>query len=159
MREIKLTQNKIALVDDEDFEFINQYKWHYSKSSKNYGRAKASQGKRNTLITMHKLLMNPPKGMEVDHINGDPLDNRRANLRIVTHGQNQKNMKISADNKSGYKGVSWHKKANKWQAHIRLKCASKYLGLFTDIKEAAKAYNSAALEHFGEFARLNDIKD
>jgi HNH endonuclease/AP2 domain len=156
MIEIKLTMNQIAWIDDADFKLVNMYKWNFSRKSSNYGSAVASGGKRGFSISMHRLIMDAPKGLEVDHINGNPLDNRRNNLRLVTHSQNQKNMSKHKDNKSGYKGVSWHKKAKKWQVHVGKKG---YIGLFTDPKEAAKAYNIAALEHFGEFAKLNEIKD
>lgn len=156
MIEIPLTQGKVALIDEEDFELVNNYKWHYNRKSHKYGFAVASGGRRGLRIIMHRLITNAPPGFEVDHINGNPLDNRRNNLRIVTHSQNQKNMRTSP--KSGYKGVSWQKKAKKWQVHLMNNGKKYYLGLFCDIKEAAKAYNIAALEHFGEFAKLNDIK-
>jgi hypothetical protein len=149
---IELTQNKVAIVDDDDFELVNKYKWHYSKASKNYGRAKSTSG-----IAMHRLIMKAEKGQEIDHINGNTLDNRKTNLRFVTHFNNQKNMKKSIANKSGYKGVSWHNKAKKWQSHIMIANKNMYLGLFNDVKEAAKAYNIKAIEHFGEFAKLNEI--
>ncbi len=154
MIQIPLTQGKFALIDFEDFELVNQYKWHFSKSSNNYGKAIARPSRKGKAIRMHRLIMDAPDIFEVDHINGNPLDNRKSNLRLVSHAQNQKNMSKHSDNKTGYKGVSFHKKANKYQVFV----GKKYIGLFIDIKEAAKAYNIAALEHFGEFARLNEIK-
>ena len=103
MREVQLTQGKIALIDDEDYELISKYKWHYSKSSINYGRAMAQPTKHGKAIRMHRLIMQALDHLEVDHINNNPLDNRRSNLRLVTHAQNQKNMQKSIRNKSGYK--------------------------------------------------------
>jgi hypothetical protein len=155
MREIKLTQGKVAMVDDECFEIVNKYHWYYHKVSENYGAARSSLGRRGPSEAMHRLVMGAAKGQEVDHINGNPLDNRKSNLRFVTHAQNQKNMGKGVRNKSGYKGVSWHKRAKKWQVFVN----STYLGLFSDLEEATKAYNIKALELFGEFARLNKIKD
>ena len=147
MKEIPLTQGKIAIVDDEDFDLVMAKKWHYSLSSANYGRARSNN------VSMHRFIMQAQKGLEVDHINGDPLDNRRSNLRIVTHAQNQKNMKVHTTNVSGAKGVSWHKKASKWQAHIMVDGKRYYLGVFKNIHEAAEAYKQAAKLHFKEFER------
>ena len=158
MIKIELTQGKFALIDDEDFELISRYKWYFSKLSLNYGRVVTRCKKKVKNIKMHRLIMNAPDFFEVDHINGNTLDNRKINLRLVTHSQNQKNMKTHKDNKSGYKGVSWHKKAKKWQVHIKLNNKKGYLGLFLTKEEGALAYNKAALKHFGEFARLNEIK-
>lgn len=97
-------------------------------------------------------------GEVVDHINGDGLDNRKCNLRVCNRAQNGGNSKLRSNNKSGYRGVSRYKNTL-WQVHISAGGAAKrYLGVFKDIKEAAKAYNIAALEYFGEFARLNKIE-
>jgi hypothetical protein len=159
MKEITLTQGKTALIDDMDFGLVSAYKWHYSKSSKNYGRAKSNLGKRGKSVMMHRFIMNAPIGLEVDHINGNPLDNRRSNLRLVTHEENQANMSLSVRNKVGYKGVSWHKKAKKWQAHIMVKGNKMYLGLFLTAKDAAKAYNMASIRYKRYFTRINTIKD
>ncbi len=159
MIEIPLTQGKVAIIDVSDYSLVKGYKWHYSLSSKNYGRAITRPDKNKPAIRMHRLIMSAPIGLEVDHINGNPLDNRRSNLCLVTHSQNQKNMRKPITNKSGYKGVSWHTKSNKWQAHLMNNGKRHYLGLFIDLKEAAKAYNIAALELFGEFAKINEIKD
>ena len=90
MKLIPLSQNKFAVIDDEDYALVTKYRWHFSKVSKEYGRAKASLGRRGRAISMHRLIMGNPVGLDVDHINGDTLDNRRCNLRIVTHAQNQK---------------------------------------------------------------------
>jgi hypothetical protein len=105
---------------------------------------------------MHRLIMNTPKGMDTDHINGDSLDNRRCNLRICTHAQNQRNLKkILGNNK--YKGVSLFKKTQKWRARIQINRMGLHLGYFDTEEEAAKAYNEAAEKHFGEFSRINII--
>ena len=98
--------------------------------------------------------MNPPLGMQVDHINGDRLDNRRENLRIVTNWQNQMNRGMTINNSSGYKGVRL-RRSGKWEAQIRVNKKAIFLGRFYDKLDAAHAYDDAAKKYFGEFARLN----
>ena len=109
---------------------------------------------------MHNMIMQPPKDLRVDHINHNKLDNRRSNLRLCTKQQNQWNRrKVVKNTTSKYKGVCWAKKNNKWQASLEFqkdkKRQSIYLGQFISEVEAAKAYNEAAIKHFGEFAKIN----
>lgn len=158
-RKIPLTQGKFAIVDDEDYEFLSQQKWHTSKRRGSYYAARATciNGK-NRLIHMHRVILNPPPGMESDHINGDGLDNRRCNLRSCTHQDNIRNRRKKAKASSRYKGVWWAKAGRKWRAGIWIKGKTKHLGRFTEEDEAARAYNVAAREHFGEFACLNVIR-
>lgn len=101
--------------------------------------------------SFHRDLLNPPAGMDVDHINGDPLDNRRANLRVCEHRQNLWNGRPHRDGSSKYRGVSWHKQSGKWRAQIQ----GKMLGWFVVEDDAARAYNAEAIKRFGEFARQN----
>lgn len=103
---------------------------------------------------MHRIIVDAPAGMVVDHINHDALDNRRANLRVCTQSQNLGNQ-IRKLGSSKYKGVSWHKAAQKWHARIQKNDAHVSLGLFDSETDAARAYDSAAREHFGEFALCN----
>jgi hypothetical protein len=105
---------------------------------------------------LHRLLY--PDADRVDHINGDGLDNRRANTRACTHAQNNMNKGIGKNNTSGYKGVIWNARLNKWVAQIGYKYRGYNLGLFVCKHDAAAAYNKAATEFFGEFAKLNTIK-
>lgn len=161
-KQIELSQGKVAIVDDADFERINAHKWYASKDFRT-GRFYAlrhvpiSKGIR-TMISMHHEVMNAPKGTEVDHIHSDDtLDNRRSNLRICTTAQNQQNRGKSKNNTSGYKGVCWHRRHQKWQADIAYNGTNVFLGRFNDPKDAARAYNKAALRYHGEFARLNEI--
>jgi hypothetical protein len=95
-----------------------------------------------------------PDGAEIDHINGDKLDNRISNLRLASHAQNGRNAKVRCDNRSGYKGVSWSKKDRVWCAFIHVDGRAKYLGGFPTPEKASSAYREAALLHHGEFARL-----
>lgn len=151
MMRISLTKNQFALIDSDDFDLISQYRWICHRPSSNYQVAISVKRGRKS-IRMHRLIMNALPGMEIDHINGNPLDNRKCNLRFVTHAQNQKNMNLSVSNKSGKKEVSWHKRSRKWQVFA----ANTYIGLFSSIEEASMAYDKAAKEMFGEFARTNE---
>lgn len=150
---IPLTQGKNAIVDFEDYERIMAMgKWHYTH--KGYASKRKDM---NGHSFMHRVIMNAPKNAQVDHIWGNRLDNRKENLRICTNSQNQYNSRIQKNNKSGYKGVSWHKKNKKWKAKIQLSGRDIHLGYFICPIEAAKAYNKSAIENYGEFAWLNKI--
>jgi len=157
MKKISLTQNKITLVDDKDYDWLSQWKWCAKESGGNKFYAIRRKPIIGTHIYMHKQIMDALSNVEVDHINGDTLDNRKSNLRICVHKQNIRNQKLSSANSSGYKGVSWSKTNKKWHAYIKVNQKKINLGLFKNIKEAAKAYNNAALKYFGEFARLNEL--
>jgi hypothetical protein len=101
--------------------------------------------------------MIPEDGKQIDHINGDKLDNRKANLRVCTNGQNHMNIKKYAGKTSKYKGVWWNKERGKWQTDIKLDKKKRYVGRFEDENEAGLAYNAAAIALFGEFALLNEV--
>jgi hypothetical protein len=157
-KEIKLVNSdKIVLVDDEDYDSANMHPWRESQ----YGYAVYCKAvnKRSHTFLMHREIMNAPKGLSVDHVNGEKLDNRKSNLRIVTHSQNMFNTKRYSTNKSGYKGVSWHTLRNKWRARLHYKGTEVHIGLFESKEEAALAYNKKAEEMYGEYARLNEIKE
>lgn len=159
MAEIPLTQGKVTLVDKEDYEFLSQWKWFARKNGINWyasRQSKKDDGSPKT-INMHSIILNPPKGMEIDHINGDGLDNRRSNLRLCFKFQNQRNSKLRLCSSSGYKGVSFSKDRKKWRADIRIHGKLKNLGFFLSKEEAAIAYNKAAIKEFGEFAKLNEV--
>jgi len=153
---IELSQGKYALVDPEDFEYLNQWKWHY-----NHGYAV-----RNVWSPVHKILymhceiMNPPKGMKVDHKNRNSLDNQRDNLRICTPRENTRNTgKIKRQTTSRYKGVYWSKLHNKWRAKIAIRKAGiekhYHIGLFENERHAGMAYDIWAKDLFGDFAYTN----
>lgn len=150
-RLIALTQGQNAIVDAEDFEWLNQRNWHagWDKgSNKFYARTAGN-------VFMHQVILNcyPPK--EVDHKNHNTLDNRKQNLRKASHSQNQSNAGIRHNNTSGFKGVNWHKRYRKWDARISHKGRSIFIGSFISAKQAARAYDQKAKELNGEFAHLN----
>ena len=157
MKKIPLTQGKFALIDDEDFELLSQHKWFAAKLGKTFYAARKIYCKpKQTTRYMHRQILRPEKQKEVDHINHDGLDNRRCNLRVCTRSQNLQNQRFSRGGSSKYRGIYYSRKKNKWRAQIGIKAHKKtYLGYFDDEKEAAKAYDVAAKELFGEFACLN----
>jgi hypothetical protein len=147
MKTIDLPQGKVALVSDEDYEELAQYSWRLS------GKGYAMTYSDGAALTMHRLLLGAKKGEEVDHINGDPLDNRRENLRKCTHAENMKNRKMHANNKLGVKGVYWDVQRTSFRAQIKVDGRKIHLGLFDSVDDASKAYQKASKFYFGEFAR------
>ena len=157
MREISLTQGYVALVDDEDYERVNQYKWHYCQG---YAVRKPHIGyKKRIGQLMHRFINKTKDGFHTDHINGNGLDNRKINLRTCTASQNAMNSKIPKNNTSGFKGVYWRKDIEKWRAKIVINRETIHLGHYESRIKAARAYNEAALEYHGEHAKLNIIGD
>jgi hypothetical protein len=160
-RKIGLTKGKFAVVDANDYEMLLQWKWYAEVNGHVWYafRCEKSEGeKRNHKVFMHRVILNAFPQIEVDHIDGDGLNNSRSNLRACTHQQNSMNRRVGKGNSSGYKGVSWHKSTRKWVATIRFRGKHMHLGLFDSIESAAMAYNVAANELFGDFARLNQMR-
>jgi hypothetical protein len=135
---------KFIICDDEDYELLSSFKWSIS-------RGYALYCKDNKVESCHRLLTNCPKGLQVDHINGNRLDNRRENLRIVTSQQNNMNRSIGKNNTSGYKGVTYKTRDKKFAAQIKLNGKIKSLGHFHTAIEANQVYQAKALELFGEY--------
>lgn len=157
MKEIKLTQGKVASVDDEDFDWLNQWKWCASKKEGHWRAMRRDYScQPSRTIYMHRLILDPPSHMGIDHHNGDSLDNRRSNLRACTHSQNAMNSRKRRNCTSRYKGVYWHCRSRKWIASIKIHDRQQHLGCFDNELNAAAAYNQKACEYFGRFARLND---
>lgn len=157
MKEIKLTGGYITIVDDEDYEKFSCYKYQRTKKGYATRHCYTSDGRRTT-IQIHREIMNAPKGMQVDHINHNKLDNRKCNLRLVTNQQNKFNSKKPSHAKtSKYKGVSWRKLTGLWIAQIRVNGKDEILGRYDSEETAAVAYNVYAKKYFGEYALLNDV--
>lgn len=176
VQEIPLATRKgyaglVALVDDEDEYLVADTPtvWIPHVYQCKHGRiqfwAQRNRQRRNGKyvypfeLFMHRLIVNAPKGMEVDHINGNGLDNRRCNLRIASPSENQQNRQTKKlGTHSRFKGVTWHRNAQKWQAGIKKEGRSIHLGLFEAEVDAAIAYNHAAIQMFGEFAHINSLE-
>jgi hypothetical protein len=157
---INLTNGMEAKIDPEDLEIVSKHTWH--RDGAGYARANIWQGNRKIAAPrLHRFVLGNDfdKSLHVDHINGDKLDNRKSNLRIVTSSQNAMNRGPQANNTSGYKGVTWVKQKNKWRAEIKAGKTKKHLGYFLCKHEAAKAYNTASLKYHGEHGYLNIIDE
>lgn len=152
MKKIQTSKpNEFAIVDDEDYEYLNQWKWSYSNGY-------AIKRNQKSSIGMHRLILKVPNNMVIDHINHNRLDNRKENLRICSKKQNSYNQKWKKENNySKYKGVTWAKHTKRWKVSIKKDSKTKFLGYFNSEIEAAKKYNEAALTYFGEYAKLNII--
>ena len=160
MKTIELTQGQVALVDDEDFEWLSKWKWCADKTSRNgnyyaarYPRKNENRSKK--YIRMHREILGAKPCAQGDHRDGNGLNNCRDNLRVCTHAQNQQNKRISKKNTSGFKGVHWHSLTGKWRAQIKANGKRMHLGLFANPVQAAHAYDAKAKELFGEFAKPN----
>lgn len=142
----------ITLIDTEDYKRVKNYRWCLDAN----GYVMTNNKLERTSIKLHRLILNIENSkFHTDHINHNPLDNRRVNLRICTCSENVRNQRRRRDNHSGYKGVSWDKDRQKWRAYINHCFKRTHLGLFENKIEAAKTYDTAAKELFGEFAYLN----
>lgn len=153
---IPLTKGKFAKVDPADYPMLVKYKWFARYTPQTYYASfcRKINGRQKT-FHMHRIIMNPPDGFVVDHINGDGLDNRRANLRLATAAQNSRNCRAKINGISKYKGVSPEKRRNCWRAALTIDGKQIHIGQFKSEIEAAKAYDKAAKKYHGQFARLN----
>lgn len=155
-KEIPLTQGKFALVDDDVYEWASEYKWYADgKAGRLYARRNEGTWPFQKAVRLHREILNAPEGIFIDHINGDGLDCRRINMRLASSAENQRNRSTPANNKSGYKGVSWYKPLSKWRAAIKAGDKTMHIGYFDDLEAAARAYDDAARKYHGEFARTN----
>lgn len=159
MKIIILFNKKEVLVDDEDYSYLKEITWSYHNSGYAFTRTSRKLGKRKSIL-MHRVIMKASLTEEVDHINGNRLDNRKNNLRIASRKENGRNQLVQKRIKSSkYKGVSFYKPTKKWRASIKFNQKSFNLGYFLSEKEAALVYNKKATELFGEFAKLNNISN
>jgi len=156
MKEIPLTQGRVAIVDDRDHErLVAMGNWYAATTRPGHFVALTWLNRKNA--RMHRIILNAPQGLDVDHINHNTLDNQRHNLRLCTHRQNLQNQLKQKGRSSKHKGVYWHKNNKRWVAKIKINGLIKSLGCFGNEDDAGNAYNEAAKEHFGEFAYLNDL--
>ena len=161
MKQITLTQGKVALVDDDDYVWLNQWKWcakpgHHTFYAAHYVRVAKYK---HRFEKMHRLILGLQESdkQQVDHVDGNGLNNQRSNLRICTITQNNQSRRKRKVGTSKYKGVYWHQRDHKWQSRITVNKKRIQLGCFDSETDAAIAYNRAALKCFGEFVVLNKI--
>lgn len=157
MKTIELDKNKVAVVDDKDYEWLNQWKWFSVFDGYNWyaiRKGKKIFGKQET-IPMHRFIVSATRGQLVDHADGNGLNNQRSNLRICTAVQNSQNRKKPVNNTSGYKGVHWHKQRKMYRAKTVLNGKHIDIGYFQDPQQAARAYDDFVKKNFGDFAKLN----
>ena len=138
MKQIRLTQGKYAMVDDDLFDYLNQWKWHYMKG---YATRRVYHGSKDNFedIYMHRLINNTPEGLQTDHINRNKSDNQKINLRTVTSSQNKMNIGVRVDNSSGHRGVWFDKERGKWAAEIMVNKKKTHLGRFQFLDQAILA--------------------
>lgn len=141
MKEILLTQGKVALVDDDDYNEISKYKWYAHKNRNTFYAHRTEKIPKRTIHQMHRIILNPRNGLQIDHIDGNGLNNQKSNLRLVTRRQNLQNSHIKKS--SAFPGVLWYKQTKKWQAKIKISGRTRHLGYFKDELEAATAYRVA----------------
>jgi hypothetical protein len=159
MKRITLTQGKYANVDDCDYTWLLQWKWHSSRQGgSHYAERSQSSGVPRT-VRMHRVIVRRMglqcARLQVDHRALNGLNNTRSNLRLASPSDNKANAKHRKDNSSGYKGVSWCRRELRWRAYIHVSGLFISLGYFSSAKAAVIAYDNAAIYHFGAFACLN----
>jgi hypothetical protein len=154
LKKIKLTHNKVALVDDKWFPYLSQFSWQarYDRSTGKYYAARQVNRK---FVYMHREILNAPDGLHVDHIDGKPLNNRMRNLRLATSMQNAWNRDKYKNNTTGFKGVTYDKARGKFRAQIRVNGKHIHIGWHGDPHDAALAYDRAVHQYHREFGCTN----
>ena len=144
-------------IDRDDFSSVSKRSWNHGKRGYPTSTIRSNENGKKTSRsqTLHKYILAPPKGVDVDHISGNKLDNRRVNLRLCTHQQNMFNQKKRNTNSTGFTGVSFLKCAGKYEAYVHCGGVKHHLGLFTSLSDAASVRDKAASRLFGDYARLN----
>lgn len=164
VREVELSQGMVALVDLNDYKYLNSFSWCAANTRNDRFVAMRTDrsGEKQRSILMHRAIIGEEKiskGEVIDHVNGNPLDNRRENLRICKIGLNMKNCKKYKNNKTGFMGVYYYKRLGKWTASIQSDGKRHHLGTFDNPEDAAIAYDERAIKLHGEFATLNFIQE
>jgi hypothetical protein len=159
-RTVQLTRGFSTLIDECDLPKLGGYSWNAKRftsgiyAARNEHASKGSKNRKYRTLLLHRVLMDAPPGMEVDHRDGDKLNNTRSNIRLATHTQNQQNRRRCRGGSSRFKGVLIH--SNRYiEAYIGVEGKNLYIGSYSTEEEAARAYDAAAIEFFGEFAATN----
>jgi hypothetical protein len=152
---VELTQGKVALVDRADLELVAAHRWYANRFCRTFYATTNIRRDNGCRTTFRMQRLSFPVAEEVDHINGNGLDNRRANLRAATRAENQCNCRTPITNTSGLKGAYWDKTNSRWVSYITVKGLQIYLGRHDTAEECARAYDAAARVHFGAFACVN----
>lgn len=156
MKKIKLSLGKNAFVDDEDFEYLKQFRWHAKdKRGVFYAAGRIRVNGKQVLAYMHRVVLKAEAGQFVDHKDGNPLNNQKSNLRFCTRSENMMNRRRRCKGASKYKGVCFNKEAKKWAASLSINNKNIFLGYFLKEDDAAQAYDRKAKELYGDFANLN----
>lgn len=156
MKEIELTQGFVALVDDEDYERVNSLTWHVQRGRYTWYAQHVITSPVRRVVYMHRYILGLLDSKEhVDHKNRNGLDNRKENLRLDERGVNSINRRGFKNNKSGFRGVCWHKKTRMWTAQIGAGGKLFYIGVFERVEDAARAYDAEAVRLHGDHAQLN----
>ena len=158
-KRIRLTNGQDTLVDDVDYEHLAKYQWRVSMQGYVTRQQGSARRKTRQTIVMHREITDPLPWLHVDHVNGDRLDNRRCNLRVCEPRQNNYNKKAQYNNRSGYKGVRYCRRTGRYAVSITYGRRDIWLGRHDTPEDAARAYNRAAREYFGEYACLNDVPE
>lgn len=158
MKEINLTNGGIALVDDEDFVKLSSYKWHrHDERTLQYARVALYGSGKQQILLMHRVVMNAPAGVDVDHRDGNGLNNQKNNLRLCTDQQNSMNLKLFRTSTSGHKGVSWSKQSKKWESYIWFRRKKIRLGEYKEKADAITARENAEKELYGNWSRRMNV--
>ncbi len=159
MKRIPLTQDKFAIVDDEDYEWLNQWKWCCVKIRRTfYAVRKTKIGKYWQTLYMHREILNTPQHLQVDHLNHNGLINKKDNIRNCTMKQNMRNRYPYTNTTSRYKGVCFYKRTKKWRAYLQCE-GFMHIGYYEKEIDAARAYNEKAKKIFGKYAYINKVLD
>lgn len=150
MKQIALSKGKVALVDDDDYEWLNETNWWFNGR---YAVTVRYEGKKRINIWMHREIMKTPPHLFTDHINMDRLDNRKNNLRLCTKSQNMLNRPAQRNNTSGHKNIYWDKNRKLWCVEIKVNGKKHHLGRYADIKHAIERRDLAHKGIIGDFAR------
>jgi len=153
---IPLTKGQFAIVDDEDYDLLMQWKWYLTSDGYAARNEYTPENKTPRTVLMHRVITMAPKNMDVDHHDTNRLNNCRSNLRIATRSQNCRNSRKARNKSSQYKGVTWSSRLGKWMAQLNSKTTGKiHLGTFALETDAAQAYDAAARRYYGDYARTN----